>query len=91
MASQAARGHEDEAEEGEQALDEAHCLIRNILTQVICTDVLSMADLHSINSHGVARLPGYIRLIEEGRIDPSASNEIIRERLSTANINANRE
>ena len=35
-----------------------------------CTKVLLAADLRGIASHGVARLPGYVRLIEAGRINP---------------------
>lgn len=33
-------------------------------------DVLIAADLRGVDSHGVARLPGYIRLVEAGRINP---------------------
>ena len=35
----------------------------------ICADVLSFADLRGIDSHGVARLSGYLRLIDTGRIN----------------------
>ncbi len=34
----------------------------------ICADVLVLADLRGIDSHGVARLSGYLRLIDAGRI-----------------------
>jgi LDH2 family malate/lactate/ureidoglycolate dehydrogenase len=33
-------------------------------------DVLVCADLRGVDSHGVARLPGYVRLVEAGRINP---------------------
>jgi len=35
----------------------------------ICADVLTFADLRGIDSHGVARLSGYLRLIDAGRIN----------------------
>ena len=35
----------------------------------ICADVLSFADLRGIDSHGVARLSGYLRLIDARRIN----------------------
>ena len=36
-----------------------------------CADVLVFADVRGIDSHGVARIPGYLRLIEAGRINPN--------------------
>ena len=35
----------------------------------LATDVLIQADLRGIDSHGVARLSGYVRLYEGGRIN----------------------
>ena len=49
---------------------------------------LIQADLRGIDSHGCARLSGYIRLIDLKRINPKARPRIIRERPSTALIDA---
>lgn len=48
--------------------------------------VLLEADLRGIDSHGVARLQGYVRLIEKGRINPRPKIKIVRERASIATI-----
>lgn len=52
--------------------------------------VLLSADLRGVESHGIARLSGYVRLCEEGRIDISATPEIIHETPSTAVIDGNK-
>jgi L-2-hydroxycarboxylate dehydrogenase (NAD+) len=54
----------------------------------LATDVLLRADLRGVDSHGVARLSGYIRLWEAGRINPKASIEILHQTPSTARIDA---
>jgi len=48
------------------------------------TDVLLSADLRGIDSHGVARLIGYIRLWETGRINATPEIKIVHETPSTA-------
>jgi LDH2 family malate/lactate/ureidoglycolate dehydrogenase len=48
------------------------------------TQSLLAADLRGIDSHGVARLSGYVRLWEAKRINPEASIRIIHETPSTA-------
>ena len=53
----------------------------------LATDVLLSADLRGVDSHGIARLSGYIRLIEAGRINPLAAPNIIHQTPSTATIN----
>jgi LDH2 family malate/lactate/ureidoglycolate dehydrogenase len=50
----------------------------------LATKVLLMADLRGIDSHGVARLSGYIRLWEAGRINVKPNIRIIHESPSTA-------
>ncbi len=50
------------------------------------TEVLLSADLRGIDSHGVARLSGYIRLWQAGRINATPSIRIIHETPSTAVI-----
>ena len=41
-------------------------------------EVLLAADLRGIDSHGVARLTGYCRLIKSGRINPKPNMKIVR-------------
>lgn len=48
------------------------------------TDALISADLRGIDSHGVARLSGYVRLWEAGRIIAKPDIKIIHESPSTA-------
>lgn len=50
------------------------------------TNTLLSADLRGIDSHGVARLSGYIRLWEAGRINPTPNIRITHETPSTAVI-----
>ena len=50
----------------------------------IATRVLLSADLRGIDSHGVARLSGYVRLWESKRINPKPEKRIIHESPSTA-------
>lgn len=50
----------------------------------MATEALLAADLRGIDSHGVARLSGYVRLWEAGRINASPSIRIIHETHSTA-------
>ncbi len=50
----------------------------------IAAQTLVAADLRGIDSHGVARLSGYVRLWEAGRINPKPDVRIIHETPSTA-------
>lgn len=50
----------------------------------LATEVLLSADLRGIDSHGVARLSGYIRLWEAKRINATPNIHIIHESPSTA-------
>lgn len=52
----------------------------------LATDVLIKADLRGIDSHGVARLTGYVRLWEKKRINTNPNIKIIHETASTATI-----
>lgn len=52
----------------------------------LATKVLLSADLRGIDSHGVARLSGYVRLWEAGRINARPSIHIVHETPSTAVI-----
>jgi LDH2 family malate/lactate/ureidoglycolate dehydrogenase len=48
------------------------------------SEVLLSADLRGVDSHGVARLSGYVRLWEAGRINPRPDIHIVYETPSTA-------
>jgi L-2-hydroxycarboxylate dehydrogenase (NAD+) len=50
----------------------------------LATDVLLSADLRGIDSHGLARLSGYIRLWEVNRINSKPTIKIVHESPSTA-------
>ena len=66
----------------------------NILKKLGCSDedanqaadVLLSADLRGVDSHGVARLSGYVRLWEAKRVNPKPNIQIIHETPSTATI-----
>lgn len=49
-------------------------------------DVLIKADLRGIDSHGVARLSGYVRLYENKRINPQPNIRIVREKAGVFTI-----
>ena len=50
----------------------------------LATNVLLSADLRGIDSHGIARLSGYVRLWEAKRINPTPNIKITYETPSTA-------
>ncbi|PIQ22526.1 MAG: malate dehydrogenase, partial [Cytophagales bacterium CG18_big_fil_WC_8_21_14_2_50_42_9] len=50
----------------------------------LATDVLLSADLRGVDSHGVARLSGYVRLWEAGRINAAPDVRVVHETPSTA-------
>jgi LDH2 family malate/lactate/ureidoglycolate dehydrogenase len=52
------------------------------------TEVLLSADLRGIDSHGIARLSGYVRLWEAQRINTKPHLKVIHETTSTAVIDA---
>jgi L-2-hydroxycarboxylate dehydrogenase (NAD+) len=49
----------------------------------LAADVLVSADLRGIDSHGVARLVGYVRLYDNDRLNPNPKVKIIHETPST--------
>jgi LDH2 family malate/lactate/ureidoglycolate dehydrogenase len=67
---------------------------RNIFLKMGCseehaslaTDVLIKSDLHGIDSHGVARLSGYVRLWEKNRINTKPNIQIVHETPTTATV-----
>jgi LDH2 family malate/lactate/ureidoglycolate dehydrogenase len=50
----------------------------------LASDVLIAADLRGIDSHGIARLPGYMRLWETGRIQSRPEIRVVHETPTTA-------
>lgn len=50
----------------------------------IATKTLLAADVRGIDSHGVARLSGYVRLWEAGRVNPAPDIRVVHETPSTA-------
>jgi LDH2 family malate/lactate/ureidoglycolate dehydrogenase len=57
---------------------------------VTASDVLLSADLRGVDSHGIARLTGYVRLWEVGRINANPQVTIVHETPSTAVIDGNK-
>lgn len=57
--------------------------------QIAATSLL-IADLRGVDSHGVARLSGYVRLWETGRINAKPSLKIVHETPSTAVVDGDR-
>lgn len=53
----------------------------------LATNVLLSADLRGVDSHGIARLVGYVRLWETGRINSNPTIKIVHETPSTAVVN----
>ncbi len=49
-------------------------------------EILVNANLTGHDSHGVLRIPAYLRRIEEGRIDPTAEPQRIRETATTLHV-----
>lgn len=54
----------------------------------LATRVLLSADIRGIDSHGVARLSGYVRLWEKQRINAIPNMKVIHETPSTATLDA---
>ncbi len=69
-----------------------HTFTKNIFTKIGCsnadaetaTKALLSADLRGIDSHGVARLSGYVRLWEAKRVNANAQCKIVHQTPSTA-------
>lgn len=52
----------------------------------LAADVLLKSDLRGIDSHGVARLSGYVRLWEKQRINPTPNIRVVHETPTTATV-----
>ena len=51
-------------------------------------EIMVRCDARGISSHGLYRLPSYLRRMEAGGIDPKARPEVIRESAATALVDA---
>ncbi len=51
---------------------------------LLAAETLVSADIRGVDSHGVARLSGYVRLWEAGRINPTPNIQVVHETPSTA-------
>ena len=56
----------------------------------LASDVLVSADLRGVDSHGVARLPGYVRLYDKQSINPQPNIRVVHESPSTAVVDGDR-
>ncbi|RAK00044.1 LDH2 family malate/lactate/ureidoglycolate dehydrogenase [Larkinella arboricola] len=56
----------------------------------LATTVLVQADLRGVDSHGVARLAGYVRLYDHGRLNPTPDIRVVHETPSTAVVDGDR-
>lgn len=52
----------------------------------LATDVLIKSDLRGIDSHGLARLSGYVRLWKKGRINATPTIQVVHETPTTATV-----
>ncbi len=55
----------------------------------LVSELLVRANLSGVDSHGVIRIPEYLRRVESGNVNPNAKPTIVRETKATATINAN--
>ncbi|TAE91699.1 MAG: Ldh family oxidoreductase, partial [Runella slithyformis] len=56
----------------------------------LAATVLISADLRGVDSHGIARLAGYVRLYDNGRLNAKPNVKIVHETPSTAVIDGDR-
>lgn len=72
--------------------EQLHTFTHHILSKIGCpqeqaktaADVLLSADVRGVDSHGVARLSGYVRLWEKRRINAAPNVRVVHETPSTA-------
>lgn len=81
-----------EASDITYSYDRLKSFSKKIFLRIGCTEedaelaatVLLSADLRGIDSHGIARLTGYTRLWETGRVNPTPNIKVVHETPSTA-------
>ncbi len=54
----------------------------------LAAEALLSADLRGVDSHGIARLSGYVRLAQQGRVNAAPSMRVVYETPSTALVDA---
>jgi L-2-hydroxycarboxylate dehydrogenase (NAD+) len=73
-------------------IDYAVGILRRLGTSVedaqVTAVVLAASDLRGIESHGVARMEQYVKMIEAGMLDPTAQPVIVRQSGATALVDA---
>ena len=57
---------------------------------VLSANVLISADLRGVDSHGIARLAGYVRLYDNDRLNPKPNIRIVHQTPSTAVVDGDR-
>jgi len=57
---------------------------------ILAAKTLLSADLRGVDSHGVARLSGYVRLWQAGRINTKATLKIVHQTPSTATVDGDK-
>lgn len=62
------------------------CVFTQEEDAALAADVLAVADMRGIDSHGIARLHTYFELLEAGRINPTPDIRIVYETPSTATV-----
>ncbi len=50
----------------------------------LAAEILVTADLRGVDSHGIARLPGYVRLADLNRVNPTPTIRVVHETPGTA-------
>lgn len=76
------------------SFDQLYQFTYNILRAIGCpekdatqaSEVLLSADLRGVDSHGVARLSGYVRLYQKNRVNPKPDIKVVHETPSTGVI-----
>ncbi|WP_025762275.1 Ldh family oxidoreductase [Dyadobacter tibetensis] len=56
----------------------------------LASTVLLSADLRGVDSHGIARLAGYVRLMDHGRLNPNPDIKVVYETPSTAVVDGDK-
>ncbi len=72
--------------------------IKDVFLSIGCSDqdaelastVLISADLRGVDSHGIARLAGYVRLFDHGRLNPTPDIKVTYQTPSTAVVDGDR-
>lgn len=85
-------------EERRVSYEQLYHFTETVFTKIGCsldhakqaTTVLISADLRGIDSHGVARLSGYLRLHEAGRVNAIPDIKLVHETPSTATVDGDK-